>query len=378
MYFLQYFKLRILSWIRHVKNLYFNQLVKSNIKRFKNSKNKKDEITIAREMNELKEYWGETPLQYITHDFYDKNCTLSIQEMKEYIPGYFFYYVIYPKFDNIKKVSALVEDKFNTYFLFKKLDYKVPNPIFLKEKGCYDPLTSKYLDSEQLLSWLAKTESSKVFIKPVKGRGGEGIIIAHRFKGEFSIDNSPLNLNFLNSLNGNYIIEPGIIQSAYVSSVYPESVNTLRVVTKRDLSSKKVSIVAITLRMGRSGNEVDNSMRGGLLMGLNIETGHPINGYATHHYGSQRFYNHPDTGYKFADFYMRDWASFKSEILRIANSMKEINLAGWDIAITDDGPVVIETNIQFGLDHSQSGVGGLKKHFIKGNPEAFLRGSHEA
>ena len=59
--------------------------------------------------------------------------------------------------------------------------------------------------------------------------------------------------------------------------------------------------------------------------------------------------------------------------MQIANKMKEINLAGWDIAITDDGPLVIETNIQFGLDHTQSGVGGLKKHFIDGSPLELLK-----
>jgi len=340
--------------------------------RYKNSKNKKDKFVIKKEMNELKKYWGDIPLQYITHDFYDKKCSLSIDEMKEYIPGYFFYHVIYPKYDDIKKTSALVEDKIKAYFLFSELGYRIVKPLFVTEEGCFDPVDSEFLDDNNLLTWLSKSASSKLFIKPVGGRGGKGIIIARRVNDNYYVDGKAVNLDFLSTLKGRYIVEPGIKQSSYVSSVYSNSVNTLRVITKRSKKSGEIHIIAITLRMGCSGREVDNSSQGGLLMGIDIDTGHSTNGYAVYEYGSERFYQHPDTGYNFSGFNVRNWTEFKRELMSIAKNMKAINLAGWDIAITDDGPLVIETNVQFGLDHTQSGVGGLKKHFIDGTPLELL------
>ena len=365
-------KHHVLDLIRHIKNLYTNDRVRFNVDRFKISQNKKSNIVIKQEMNELKAYWGDIPMQYITHDFYDKNCKLSLDEMKDYIPGYFFYHIIYPMYDDVKKVRLLIENKTNAYFLFKNLGYPLVNPIIFTENGCYDPIKTKYLNDDDFSAWLQQAKSPKVFIKPVEGRGGKGIFVGHKIDGRYLVDNTPVDLTFLKSLNGHYIVEPGIIQSSYVSAVYPNSVNTLRVITKRDLSSQTVAIIAITLRMGCSGREVDNSSQGGLLMGLDIETGSPIYGYAVYEYGAERFYNHPDTDYKFSDFYVRGWHKFKEEVLQLAESMKEINLAGWDIAITDAGPIVIETNVQFGLDHTQSGVGGLRKFFIDGSPLDFV------
>lgn len=369
---LSYFKHRLLDWIRYRKNLYFNEHVKSYIARFHKSNNKKDVTVINNEMKDLKEYWGDIPMQYITHDFYNKNCPLTIEEMKEYIPGYFFYYVIYPKYDDVKKVSALTEDKIKSYYLFKSLGYSIVEPLFFTERGCYDPVNSEYLSNKGLSEWLIKCKSPKLFVKPVRGRGGKGIYIAHRINGDYFVDKVSLNFNFLKNLKGHYVIEPGIVQSDYISSVYADSVNTLRVITKREKNSCKISIVAITLRMGCSGKEVDNGSQGGLLMGIDHETGSPINGYAVYTNGSERFYKHPDSGYRFSDFCIKDWPKYRAELTTIAEKMKEINLAGWDIAITDDGPLVIETNVQFGIDGLQSGVGGLKKHFVSGSPLTFL------
>lgn len=373
MFTIKYFKHLILDWVRYTKNLYTNERVKFNVERFKKSKTKKDKVTIRAEMRALRQFWGDIPLQYITHDFYDQNCKLTLEEMKEYIPGYYFYHVIYPQYDNIKKASAFVEDKIKAYYLFKELGYRVIEPLFVRNRGCYDPVSSKEFDDSMLAIWLNKINTNKVFIKPIGGRGGKGIIIAKRINSNFFFEKSTLDLAFLKKLDGDFIVEPGIIQSDYVSSVYSNSVNTLRVITKRDSPKHQVSIIAITLRMGCSGREVDNSSQGGLLMGIDIKSGKSLKGYAVYEYGSERFYEHPDTGYKFSEFYVRNWKEFHKKLLEIANKMKVINLAGWDIAITDDGPLVIETNIQFGLDHTQSGVGGLRKFFIKSSPLEFLQ-----
>ena len=154
----------------------------------------------------------------------------------------------------------------------------------------------------------------------------------------------------------------------YVSSVYPNSVNTLRVITKRDLKTNIVDIIAVVLRVGTCGRELDNACQGGLLLGIDIATGVPVTGNAVFEYGSEYFKEHPDTNYKFSNFAIHEWSDFKDKILIIANRMHHINLAGWDIAITDDGPQVIEVNVLFGLDLLQSSLGGLKKYFISDSP----------
>lgn len=361
-------KHKVLDRLRHIKNLYTNSRVKMNVARFKASSTKKPNSIIKKEMDELQQYWGCIPSQYITHNFYESSCKLSVEKMKNYIPGYYFYYVIYPQYDNVSAVFPIVEDKIRASQLFKSLGYLMTEPLILKGGQGFLAGDSDSLVSTSITDWLSNQKYKKLFIKPISGRGGKGIIVAHNKGDVYRVDNDVIDSCYLESLLGDYVIEPGIIQSSYVADVYPNSVNTLRVVTKRDLETGDVSIVALTLRMGCDGREVDNSAQGGLLVGIDIDTGMPIHGHAVYEYGSECFYEHPDTGYIFSDFYVRDWSAFKLELLSIAERMSILNLAGWDIAITDDGPLVIETNVQTGLDHSQSGVGGLKEFFVEGVP----------
>lgn len=359
---------KMLDTVRHIKNLYFNERVKMNVARFKKSKTKKPKNIIKKEMDELKEYWGCIPSQYITHDFFDKDCNLSIDEMKDYIPGYYFYYIIYPKYDDVKSVIPIVEDKIKSCKLFMELGYRTVEPLILLNKSTYTMSANGELLNTPLEEWLSSIVSNKIFIKPIHGRGGKGIYIAHEDDGNFYVNGTIVDLNYIASLNGDYVIEPGITQCEYMSDIYPNSVNTLRVITKRDIQTNEISIVAITLRMGCFGREVDNGSQGGLLLGIDINAGTPIYPYAVFEYGSEKFEHHPDTGYSFSKFQINDWGEIKRQLIMYAERLRVLNLAGWDIAITDDGPMVIEVNAQMGLDHSQSGVGGLRNMFLDDVP----------
>ena len=107
----------------------------------------------------------------------------------------------------------------------------------------------------------------KIFVKPADGSGGKGFHIFHKNdRNEYvTRQNIVFNENFLDAIgkNNDYIIQPGIARIPEISRIYPESVNTCRIITE---NKKGVSrAVCAVLRIGRSQSEVDNaSSRGNI------------------------------------------------------------------------------------------------------------------
>lgn len=357
-------------WLKHkftekIRCFYlvnFNYRYKSNMLRYKLSDNKKNKKQIKNEIFELKKYWGCFPLQYFNHDFYSNDCELTIDEMKSFIPSYYFYRIIFPQYDDSKSLLNIVEDKIVMDILFEGLGFPKANVIIKKKAHYLFNSNGVSIASDALLKEILNFSTNKLFIKPKNGRGGSGILIAKRDGDCFKVNNESFNTNFLKSLKGDYVIEEAIKQRDSITAVYPYSVNTLRIITKRN-SDGLIEIVATTLRMGAKGSEIDNTSAGGLVIGIDFLTGCAFRDYATHEYGLERFYQHPDSGFLFKNLLIDDWLDIKFKIVELASKNIILNLTGWDVALIEKGIVIIEVNTLFGIDGLQSALGGLEHKF---------------
>jgi hypothetical protein len=56
---------------------------------------------------------------------------------------------------------------------------------------------------------------------------------------------------------------------------------------------------------------------------------------------------HPRTKRKFQEFTIPLWENAKELVIKNAEHFKPIRSLGWDVAITEGGPVVIETNMRW-------------------------------
>jgi len=363
-YRVQYY---ILDLLRYVYYSLRNKRHRFNMARYKKCNDKKSGSQIRSELKELKRYWGCIPMQYYTHDFYRSDCPLSIEDMKSYIPGFYFYFILYPRFDDLSGADYVLENKITCAFLFSGMKLPITDMLALKKGKHFFEKDGAGIDTNALIAKINSNKAEKIFVKPVSGCGGAGIQVLKKESEGYCVDGNMFDEIELLKLSGDYVFESKIDQSEYLNEVYPHSVNTLRAVTAR-MSDGSISLVAVTLRMGAAGRQVDNSAQGGLLIGLNLETGVPFKEYAGYEYGCEKIFKHPDTGFEFKNLEILDWPEIKASIVEFAQKMVLYNLVGWDIALTDDGPVVIEANTKFGIDHSQSGVGGMKDSFVIGSP----------
>lgn len=169
-----------------------------------------------------------------------------------------------------------------------------------------------------------------------------------------SFDKPPVHLA---SLLGDtpLIIEKVIKQTKQFELFNPTSVNTIRMITSRSPNGD-VRLHIAQIKIGRKSAVISNAhqteeLEGGNIDGtINIETGIIERVYD---FRSGRDYeiieNHPDTGIKLKGVKIENWDMIREKVLDFQRSLPHMNMPGWDIAITDSGPCVIEINSLWGL-----------------------------
>ena len=141
------------------------------------------------------------------------------------------------------------------------------------------------------------------------------------------------------------IFESLVRQTDQFASFNASSVNTVRFMTALypDGSAK---VIATFIKIGREGRCVDNAGGGGNVdVCVDVETGeirYAVQFDGWHH--AQDIDCHPDNGNLLNGVVIENWEAVKSEVIRFQQAFPYCKVAGWDIAITDEGPVVIEIN----------------------------------
>jgi len=162
----------------------------------------------------------------------------------------------------------------------------------------------------------------------------------------------------------NFIIQPGLEQDGRVSNIYPYSINTFRIAT--ECKNDEARILCATLRMRVNSSQVDNSAQYGIITKTDIESGN-LGDFAANE-ECNIFYKHPNTGFIFKGYKISNWYDIRKFTEECAKKMPQFTYLGWDIALTKNGPVAIETNLGFGLDHYQVSIGGLREVFKIDDP----------
>ncbi len=181
-----------------------------------------------------------------------------------------------------------------------------------------------------------------ILIKPNDANCGHGI-------QKLSVKDFPDARSLFDHLatTGCDISEEYIIQHPEMSRMYPCSVNTIRVVTILDEQGQS-HIMYAAVRLGNEGRIVDNINAGGLSAPVDLETG--ILSKIAFDKNFNYYEEHPYTGVKIIGFQIPMWEEAKALVLNSAKRIPKLRYVGWDVAITEKGPVFVEANHHPGHD----------------------------
>ena len=141
------------------------------------------------------------------------------------------------------------------------------------------------------------------------------------------------------------IFECVVCQTDQFAAFNASSVNTVHFMTALypDGSAK---VIATFIKIGRAGRCVDNAGGGGNVdVCVDVETGEIR--YAIQFDGWHNVKDidcHPDNGNPLNGVVIENWEAVKADVIRFQQAFPYCKVAGWDIAIADEGPVVIEIN----------------------------------
>lgn len=145
------------------------------------------------------------------------------------------------------------------------------------------------------------------------------------------------------------VLEHALPQHPDMARLHPQSVNTMRIVT--DLVGDTIHIAYIVVKIGRGGGCCDNTGQGGMLCRVDPETA-TICSVATDDYFNV-FEKHPDTGVEFKGYPIPMLPEAIALAKQAAREIPQMRHVGWDVAITPDGPAIIEGNEYPGTDLCQ-------------------------
>ena len=250
-------------------------------------------------------------------------------------------------------------DTYVTRLRNKKLITLLNDPVtadIFDHKTRFNPRFQKYLGREFLLvdgmsfedfSEFVK-DKDRIFAKPDVGESGKGIERIE--KANF---NSTKDLYRYIKKRGFGVIGEMIVQHEDLQKLYPNSVNTLRIVTLLTGSSehREAQCVYAVVKIGSTGKYVDNLENDGMFCPIDYETGE-ITGVG-HTSALTTLTHHPDTGIRLVGYRIPYVKEAIELCKRAAMEEPKMRLVGWDCAITPDGPVLVEGNDYPGYDFWQ-------------------------
>ena len=297
-----------------------------------------------------------TPDEYFYNRFHESGK--DYKYMLNYLSNYHSLVYYHPKLLD-QDWAYILRNKVLFNYYYRSFGLPVTNYF-----GFYHPhsglssggflLTSK----EELKHYLQEEKPDSLVIKPVVSGRGKKVMVIDKidYQGDslnFRLPGGKLlsfdelakkveEISLKKSFNG-CLLEEKVLQNEVLNRINMASVNTVRVATFLNKKNQAEVHLAV-FRLGRAHASVDNISRGGLVVGVNIEDGTLGEGVYYTKYGRGRYNEHPDSKVKFTGLKLPYWDGIIDLCKNAARASPFCRSIGWDVAVTPDGPVLLEGN----------------------------------
>ena len=125
-----------------------------------------------------------------------------------------------------------------------------------------------------------------------------------------------------------------------MAALHPASLNTVRICTLK--LKDRVVVFRPVLRMGRGNSVVDNAAQGGIIVAVDAATGICLEKGVDE--SGNRYLRHNDTNVVLPGFQIPKWDEAVAMVTELAHVVEGNKYIGWDMALTDNGWVMVEGN----------------------------------
>jgi hypothetical protein len=228
--------------------------------------------------------------------------------------------------------------------------------------GYFHPVTgitangSSLTNTHSLKALLQQFSGSIVMVKPLEGFGGTGVmaLAISSLQGELQLKalgesrqySAEQLIDYYKGKNQltEFILESYIQQSSQFASFNPSSLNTLRLWVL-ETEPDKAEVIGGYLRIGRAGKVVDNACTGGIMCPVDLATGELQSGLVKKTPHRDDISIHLDHGAPLAGVILEQWQQIKQFAEKVLLMLPHTSFAGLDITMTEQGPLLIESNV---------------------------------
>ncbi|MCO6439783.1 MAG: hypothetical protein J5I81_01590 [Nitrococcus mobilis] len=194
-----------------------------------------------------------------------------------------------------------------------------------------------------------------LFSKPADSLCGEGVARwiwqedgYYRSEGGEALTADELcdHLKALSHSGGSYLLQRRLANHPSIASLGPGALCTARIVTCRKVHGQSEHMLSV-FRMPPESDAApaDNFALGGFASPIDEATGVLRDAVRKDlHYAAVDYHESPHSGRPFAGYRLPYWKAALELCLRAHDVFSEFPSVGWDVAITPDGPVLLEGN----------------------------------
>lgn len=277
-----------------------------------------------------------------------KKTRKTILEAKERIGCTFKEYYAYRMFNMSEEMQnqlyltshgRIMSSKYDVSRLFLRiiLNKRIANIFFGKYMKRNWALNTRLSQSRFIRLF---PPGNSIIYKPLKGQGGMGIEVF-----DLTEENASQIFEELKQYPEG-VIETFIRQHEDMKKLCPTSVNTIRLVTV--CASGKKEILQAVVRMSNGTASVDNFCSGGIAASIDMKTGR-ITSRGVDENGHV-YPVHPYSNISFIDYQIPLWDQVLDMVTKAMHEPLVKGYLGWDVAITDNGPVLVEVNTSPSID----------------------------
>ena len=321
---------------------------------------RKSVLKMASDIFSLILYHKRFPKHYFSKYLYKKYIT----NIKDYYSEEFLYYKLKP-FLNEHAVSEVVENKLYFNFFYSQFNISLPKVHMYNHRKMFVN-GNEHFEINNVFDFKNKLENifvqnpsydSLIVKKTYESNGGDQVFKIYRH--QLSTDEDVISKLYFNIIKTGFLFQETVKQHPELNKLNPTSLNTIRFDTFIDKDGK-IEIISAYIRMSTNNLHVDNISSGGCQVGIWLDSGKlKRDGFSSYRSSGTHVYTfHPITGIVFEGFIIPLFAEAKELIIKTASYMPGLRLVGWDVAIGETGPVLIEGNSDYamsGNDMSESG-----------------------
>lgn len=321
---------------------------------------RKSLVRIIAEVLYLYLVYREVPHHYFSRYLFKKGAT----NIRNYLPNKFLY-SLKRKF-NENEVRSVLDNKLHFDFYYRQFTIPLPSILmynhrrnFVLDKQQFEINTLEEF-TKLLKKLFERSAADSLFVKKTYW-SYEGNHVYKLYADDVAGNPGLMQALFFEVVQSGFLFQQTIKQHSEMNKLNSSCLNTIRLDTFIDHSGN-ISVMSAYLKTNMRNNYIDNEESGGCEIPVDLESGRLRKyGHFTIQYNGVKLpTEHPVSKTRFENFQIPYFEQAKELAVKAAGYMPGLRLVGWDVAIDENGPVLIEGNSDYGIPASDLAYGGYR------------------